>query len=96
MKTLTQFRKSTRTGSVQADLGGRTEQPYGLQRRDLEWLRLPEPCPPQAGCWCSRRERRPDVRLIVLGNEPRQVMGSDLGYRNSLRRLTHVQLNPYP
>jgi hypothetical protein len=30
-------------------------------------------CPPQAGYWCSRRERRPDVSLIVLGNEPRQV-----------------------
>ena len=30
------------------------------------------PAPPQAGCWCSRRERRPYVRLIVLGNEPRR------------------------
>ena len=37
--------------------------------------RLPEPCPPQAGCWCSRRERRPYVRLIVLGNEPRHARG---------------------
>ena len=44
--------------------------------------RLPEPCPPQAGCWCSRRERRPYVRLIVLGNEPRHASGlrtSDTG-----------------
>src|SRR5208282_1844164 len=42
----------------------------------------PEPCPPQAGCWCSRRERRPYVRLIVLGNEPRHARGlrtSDTG-----------------
>jgi hypothetical protein len=31
--------------------------------------------PPQAGCWCSRRKRRPYVRLIVLGNEPRQASG---------------------
>jgi hypothetical protein len=37
--------------------------------------RLPEPCPPQAGCWCSRRERRPYVRLTVLGNEPRHASG---------------------
>src|SRR5271166_1518099 len=33
------------------------------------------PCPPQAGSWCSRLERRPYVRLIVLGNEPRHANG---------------------
>src|SRR6266404_2538603 len=37
--------------------------------------RLPEPCPPQAGCWCSRYERRPNIRLIVLGSGPRQAVG---------------------
>src|SRR5271165_5342600 len=37
---------------------------------------------PQAGCWCSRLERRPYVRLIVLGNGPRHASGlrtSDTG-----------------
>ncbi len=43
--------------------------------------RLPEPSPPQAGSWCSRLERRPYVRLIVLGNEPRHANG--LGPRTS-------------
>ena len=53
----------------------------------------PEPCPPQAGCWYSRLERQPHVRLIVLGNGPRFLMqsGSDLGYRNSPWSLTHAQ-----
>jgi hypothetical protein len=31
------------------------------------------PCPPQAGFWCSRQERRPHVRLIVLGYEPHRA-----------------------
>ena len=35
----------------------------------------PEPCPPQAGCWYSRLERQPYVRLIVLGNGPRHAIG---------------------
>ena len=43
--------------------------------------------PPQAGCWCSRPERRPDRRLIVLGKTSRVTpSGSDLGYRIYVRR----------
>src|ERR1700730_1199251 len=34
-----------------------------------------EPCPPKAGSWCSCYERRPHVRLIVLGNGPRRANG---------------------
>src|ERR1700730_2013901 len=37
--------------------------------------RLPEPCPPKAGSWCSCYERRPHVRLTVLGNGPRRANG---------------------
>src|SRR5215469_14311443 len=37
--------------------------------------RLPEPCPPKAGSWCSCNERRPHVRLTVLGNGPRRANG---------------------
>src|SRR6266851_8468173 len=41
--------------------------------------RLPEPCAPQAGFWCSRHERRPYVRLIVLGKRAASFKsGSDL------------------
>src|SRR5216684_7872965 len=38
-------------------------------------LVFPEPCPPKAGSWCSCYERRPHVRLIVLGNGPRRANG---------------------
>ena len=41
--------------------------------------RLPESCPPQAGCWCSRRKRRPYVRLIWCGKRP----GCAIGLRTS-------------
>src|SRR5215470_17245848 len=37
--------------------------------------RLPEPCPPKAGSWCSCCERQPHVRLTVLGNGPRRANG---------------------
>src|SRR5580704_9529122 len=36
----------------------------GLNSRPIEWSRLPEPHPPDAGCWCSRNKRRPYVSLI--------------------------------
>ena len=39
-------------------------------------LVLLSPCPPQAGYWCSRPVRRPDVRLIRLGIEPRHTVGA--------------------
>jgi hypothetical protein len=48
--------------------------------RFQEWSRLPEPRPPQAGYWCSRRARRPR-RLILLGTGRVMQSGSDLGYR---------------
>ena len=48
---------------------------HGLKGRFQEWFRPPEPYPPQAGCWCCRLERRPYVRLIVLGSEPRHAIG---------------------
>jgi len=56
--------KSSRTGSVLADPGGRTAYPYGLKSRSTEWSRPTERCPPQAGYWSSGHERRPNVRLI--------------------------------
>jgi hypothetical protein len=52
-----------------------------LSRMVLVFL---SPCP-QAGWWCSRHERRPYVRLIVLGNGPCHCKrGLDLGYRKQL------------
>jgi hypothetical protein len=42
---------------------------HGLKTRFQEWSRSPEPHPPQAGSWCSRRERRPNVSLIWCGND---------------------------
>src|SRR6476659_6915764 len=69
------LKQSTGTRSVSADPGGRTEPVRGLKRRYQEWSRPPEPRPPQAGYWCSRFARRPNVRLIVLGNEPRHAIG---------------------
>ena len=47
----------------------------------------------RTGCWCSRLERRPYVRLIVLRNGLRHAMGSDLGYRNCPRSLTYVKMS---
>ena len=49
--------------------GGRTEPVRGLKSRYQEWSRPPEPRPPQAGYWCSRFARRPNVRLIWCGND---------------------------
>ena len=55
---------SARTESVLPDPGGRTEMTVGLNSRPKEWSRPPEPHPPYAGCWCSRKKRRPYVSLI--------------------------------
>jgi hypothetical protein len=51
--------------------------------------------PPQAGCWCSRLKRRPYVRLIVLGDEPRHAVG--LGTRilnDKASWSTHEPIEP--
>jgi hypothetical protein len=61
-----------------------------------EWSRPPEPRPPQAGYWCSRFARRPNVRLIWCGNDQIMETGSDLGYRNSDRSFTYARLNLTP
>jgi hypothetical protein len=88
--------KSSRTRSVLADPGGRIAYPYGLKSRSTEWSRPTEPCPPQAGDWCSRHERRPNVRLIWRGKNQVVEAGSDLGYRNSYWRIIHARLNSIP
>src|SRR5208337_3416760 len=49
--------------------------PHGLYAENENGFVPLSPCPPQAGCWCSRLERRPYVRLIVLGNGPRHAIG---------------------
>ena len=87
------LKQSTGTRSVSADPGGRTEPVHGLKSRYQEWSRPPEPRPPQAGCWCSRFARRPNVRLIWCGNDQIMETGSDLGYRNSDRSFTYARLN---
>src|ERR1022692_3198326 len=87
------LKQSTGTRSVSADLGGRTEPVHGLKSRYQEWSRPPEPRPPQAGYWCSRFARRPNVRLIWCGNDQIMETGSDLGYRNSERSFTYARLN---
>ena len=69
---------------------------YLLKSRLQEWFRLPEPRPPQAGYWCSRGERRPNVRLIWRGNDQAVQSGSDLGYRNSRWSIIHARINLIP
>jgi len=88
------LKQSTGTRSVSADPGGRTEPVHGLKSRYQEWSHPPEPRPSQAGCWCSRFARRPNVRLIWCGNDQIMETGSDLGYRNSDRSFTYARLNP--
>jgi hypothetical protein len=90
------LKQSTGTRSVSADLGGRTEPVHGLKSRYQEWSRPPEPRPPQAGYWCSRFARRPNVRLIWCGNDQIMATGSDLGYRNNDRSFTYARLNLTP
>src|SRR5271166_3628150 len=85
--------KSSRIWSFLADPGGRTASQLGLKSRIQEWSRLPEPLPPQAGYWCSRHERRPNVSLIWRGNNQVVETGSDLGCRNSQSSFIHAPLN---
>ena len=61
---LNRLTQSTETRSVSADRGGQIDGAYGLNSRQQEWSRPPEPHPPQAGYWCSRFARRPNVSLI--------------------------------
>ena len=49
----------------------------GLNSRPKEWSRPPELHPPDAGCWCSRNQRRPYVSLIWCGTPS--------GHREGLR-----------
>ena len=93
---LKRYTPSTETRSVSADPGGRTDGRHGLNSRLQEWSRLPEPYPPQAGYWCSRFARRPNVRLIWCGNDQIMELGSDLGCRNSQRSFPHAPLNLTP
>ena len=62
-------RTSGRTTACAKQGCRRSERSQFGRRRPLS------PCPPQAGCWYSRLERRPYVRLIVLGNGPRHAIG---------------------
>src|SRR6202048_1301757 len=96
IKYLKRYTPSTETRSVSADPGGRTDGRHGLNSRLQEWSRLPEPYPPQAGYWCSRFARRPNVRLIWCGNDQIMELGSDLGCRNSQRSFPHAPLNLSP
>jgi hypothetical protein len=75
--------QSTENRSVSADPGGRTDRWHGLNSRFIEWSCPPEPHPPQAGYWCSRFARRPNVRLIWCGNDQVIVAGSDLDTETS-------------
>src|SRR5271170_4754879 len=90
---LNRLTQSTETRSVSADRGGRIDGAYGLNSRQQEWSRPPEPHPPQAGYWCSRFARRPNVSLIWCGNDQVTEAGSNLGYRNSLRSFAYAPLN---
>src|SRR5689334_24713067 len=49
----------------------------GLNSRPKEWSRSPELHPPDAGCWCSRNQRRLYVSLIWCGTPS--------GHRDGLR-----------
>jgi hypothetical protein len=65
----------------------------GLNGRPKEWSRPPEPHPPDAGCWCSRDERRPYVSLIWCSTPSGHEKGSDLGSDTNSRRTAHETLN---
>ena len=90
---LNRLTQSTETRSVSADRGGQIDGAYGLNSRQQEWSRPPEPHPPQAGYWCSRFARRPNVSLIWCGDDQVTEAGSNLGYRNSLRSFAYAPLN---
>ena len=57
----------------------RTETTAGFNSRPKEWSRTPEPHRPNAGCCCSRNNRRPYVSLIWCSTRS--------GHGNGLRPL---------
>src|SRR4029077_16181502 len=57
-------------------------------------LVFPEPCPPKAGSWCSCYERRPHVRLTVLGNGPRRANGLGPWIRSNWRPFDVPVMRP--
>src|SRR6516164_7177788 len=75
---------------VLADPGRRTAENHGLKSRSLEWSRPPEPRPLQAGYWCSRFARRPDVRLIWRGKTRSRNRAWTLDTEIGNRSLTHA------
>src|SRR5260370_23656114 len=56
--------------------------------------RLPKPCPPKAGSWCSCYERRPHVRLTVLGNGPCRANGLGPWIQKQLETFRCPRDNP--
>ena len=65
----------------------------GLNSRPKEWSRPPEPHPPDAGCWCSRRKRRPYVSLIWCSTPSGHGNGLRPWIRNNDRRAAHEPVN---
>src|SRR5437660_6971324 len=65
-----------------------------LNSRPKEWSRPPEPHPPDAGYWCSRRKRRPYVSLIWCSTPSGHGNGLRPWIRNNDRRAAHEPVNP--
>ena len=65
----------------------------GLNSRPKEWSRPPEPHPPDAGCWCSRNQRRPYVSLIWCSTPSGHGNGLKPWIRNNDRRAAHEPVN---
>src|SRR5437764_13536387 len=65
----------------------------GLNSRPKEWSRPPEPHPPDAGYWCSRRKRRPYVSLIWCSAPSGHGNGLKPWIRNNDRRAAHEPVN---
>src|SRR5438477_3394260 len=65
----------------------------GLNSRPKEWSRPPEPHPPDAGYWCSRRKRRPYVSLIWCSTPSGHGNGLKPWIRNNDRRAAHEPVN---
>src|SRR6516162_4258500 len=65
----------------------------GLNSRPKEWSRPPEPHPPDAGCWCSRNKRRPDVSLIWCSTPSGHRNGLKLWIQTNGRKTALQPLN---
>jgi len=55
--------------------------------------RPPEPHPPDAGCWCSRNQRRPYVSMIWCSTPSGHANGLRPWIRTNDRRTAHEPLN---